>query len=310
MKSQIPTALGALRSLAQSAISGCEELEGQLNLMHTTSSIVSASFKKLEDSQQDLDKAGTALTKANADSQALDVAAYNFIQTASRIFKKSLGNQFNSKWEPTGYPNKSTRVPSTADDRMVLVRRIELFLKDNATMENDKQDVTAVFSGKLYQDIVAARDAATKADTDQDTKKGLRDKAKDDLRSTLQNLTNELELLIENNDPRWKRFGFEIPAQRHTPDAPENVTVNNDIPGKLLVKCDPVPAVEHYRFWIQEIGTTQEPAVVGSSQEPQFLIENLAAGKRFNVFVSAVNSTGRDSSLSEPAVGAPKAVAA
>jgi hypothetical protein len=193
---------------------------------------------------------------------------------------------------------------------MVPVRRLELYFKANPAHENAPQGVTTAAAGQLYKAIAAARDQLTEADADQDAKKTARDTAKESLRKTLQNLVDELDLLLAGDDPRWKRFGLEMPAERRTPAAPENVSVNTSIAGKLLVACDPVPGAGHYRFWLQEHGSAQEPAAVGTSREPQFLVENVAAGKKYNVSVSAVNGAGKESRLSAPVEATPIALAA
>jgi hypothetical protein len=49
-----------------------------------------------------------------------------------------------------------------------------------------------------------------------------------------------------------------------------------------------------HRFFVQKAGTTGEPATVGSSSEPLFVIERLEAGARYHVFVSAVNLAGNE----------------
>lgn len=49
-----------------------------------------------------------------------------------------------------------------------------------------------------------------------------------------------------------------------------------------------------YRFFTAKVGTTAEPAPVGTSVEPLFVIETLEAAGRYNVFVSVVNSSGNE----------------
>ena len=159
----------------------------------------------------------------------------------------------------------------------------------------------------MYQNILKARADVTAADANQDSAKDDRDKAKEELRKTLQNLADELDLLIADDDPRWKKFGFEIPAERHPPDAPENVAVNNGLPNKFLVTCGPVPGADHYRFWLQDSGGKDEPVAVGSSQEPQLLIDDVEASKAFKIFTSVVNGVGKESKLSEPVEAIAKA---
>ncbi len=49
-----------------------------------------------------------------------------------------------------------------------------------------------------------------------------------------------------------------------------------------------------YRFFTAKVGTTAEPTPVSTSVEPLFVIESFEAAGRYNVFVSAVNSSGNE----------------
>ena len=100
------------------------------------------------------------------------------------------------------------------------------------------------------------------------------------------------------------------PPKPAAPDVPENVVADNNIPGKLLVTCDPAAGTAYYRFWTQEAGTATAPKVAGTAQEPKFLVENLTAGKSYKVFVSAVNGSAGESELSAPATASVTAQAA
>ena len=132
-------------------------------------------------------------------------------------------------------------------------------------------------------------------------KKTARDQTVEALKKRMRGLINELEQLVAKDDPRWRAFGLNIPALPNVPDVPQNVTVNNGIPGRLLVTCAPAAGAAYYRFWTQEAGTATEPTVAGTAQEPTFLVENLTAGKSYKVFVSAVNGSAGESELSAPA---------
>ena len=100
------------------------------------------------------------------------------------------------------------------------------------------------------------------------------------------------------------------PAAPDVPDVPENVVADNNIPGKLLVTCDPAAGASHYRFWKQAPGVDAGPVFAGSAQEPQFILEGLTPGVAVKEFVSAVNAEGGETRRSAPGEGAPVALAA
>jgi hypothetical protein len=98
------------------------------------------------------------------------------------------------------------------------------------------------------------------------------------LRERLRGVIGELKQLLPDGDRRWKRFGFNLPAEPETPAQPVHVQVDNAAPGKLLVTCATVAFTERYRCYAANVGTALEPAPVGSSNEPLFVVESLEAG--------------------------------
>ena len=132
----------------------------------------------------------------------------------------------------------------------------------------------------------------------------------DTLRNRLRGLRGELEQLIGLEDRRWRRFGFNIPAEPETPAQPEAVTVNSPEPGRLLLSCPAVPFAERYRWFAQKVGTSVDASSVGTSTEPLFVAEGLDAGARYNVSVSAVNEAGNEGPKSSVVVAQVQARAA
>jgi hypothetical protein len=90
----------------------------------------------------------------------------------------------------------------------------------------------------------------------------------------------------------------------------DNTEVDESIAGKLLVTCNPVPNASHYRFWKQAPIVDEHPVAVGTSQEPQFIIDGLPANTSVRIFVSAVNADGDEGELSEPVDARPCPLAA
>jgi hypothetical protein len=192
---------------------------------------------------------------------------------------------------------------------MLLTRSLKVFLTTNPQCVNEKMAVTAKRAGDLYEAMKEAATGVKDADSAYGEALGLRDKAQDDLRQAMLNLAGELELSLSSSDPRWKQFGLDIPDAPSTPAVPENVTVNADIPGKLLVTCPAVPIANYYRFF-KQARTDAEPVFVGRAYEPTFVVEGLAPSVSVKVFVSAVSAAGRESALSQPVDSVPTALAA
>ena len=172
---------------------------------------------------------------------------------------------------------------------------LEPYFKDHPDHEVEQMGATSAESKAVF----AARDGAKTAVGHQAVanKKlhAARDKAFETLRKGLRGRRHELNELIGDEDARWKAFGLNAPGEPHTPPASTEVTVENDIPGQLVVPC-----ADHYRVFTQPAGSNAEPQPVGSSGEPVFVIEGLAAGTAWKVYVSAVNSVGAEGPRSQP----------
>ena len=170
--------------------------------------------------------------------------------------------------------------------------------------------MTAARAEELYHGLKAAKLAQDNQDTLIGEKQQEQDAALEGLRDRLRGVIGELKQLLSEDDQRWRRFGFNIPAEPETPGQPEQAQVDNSAPGKLLVTCAPVPFAERYRCYAARVSSTLEPAPVGSSNEPLFVVETLEAGGRYNVLVSAVNSSGNEGLRSEVIVAEVRARAA
>jgi hypothetical protein len=187
-------------------------------------------------------------------------------------------------------------VPEDYGGLLSLTKKLSKHLSEHDEQTNDKPKVkvTAERADELNEALRTAKTDLDAHDTLIDDKLKEQGKALAALRRRLCGLRGELRQILELNDQRWHRFGLNAPAEPETPDQPEDVQVNNTMPGTLLVSCPTVPFAERFRFFIQKVGTTGEPVAVGSSSAPLFAIENVEPGARYNVFVSAVNLAGNE----------------
>ena len=312
---KLPGSRNGLKSLCVSMQAGCEALQNPIGLMHVTDSVLGGRATALELAETDALAARLARSFAAREAHKLDEKSAILLGKISRHLRNVISTRYTAGWSETGWPGNSVAVPSTRDERFPLLRRLEVFFTKHSGYEvrnpvKPENDLTAAVCGELYEALKTARPEVERTETDAETKQGALEKADAELRGTMQRLIGELGDLIADDDPRWLRFGLNLPAAPEVPEVPENVVVNSNIPGKLLVTCDASPGAHHYRFWKQAPGVEAEPVLAGSAQEPQFLFENLTPGMAVKVFVSAVNESGGESHRSAPGEGTPAAVAA
>lgn len=247
-------------------------------------------------------EAAHRVAKAAAFEEALGLTrAWCF--SAKNTLKPFLGESHNSLYRPTGFVS-SLRVPEDYDGLLALTDALRKYfdLHADQTNANPKVNVTPARAEELYDELKAAKLALETHDTLIGEKQEEQDAALEALRSRLRGVIGELKQLLADDDQRWKRFGFNIPAEPETPGQPEQVLVDSALPGRLLVTSAPVAFAERYRCYAAKVGTTAEPVLVGSSVTPMFVLENLEAGAQFNLFVAAVNSSGNEGTKSQVVV--------
>jgi hypothetical protein len=278
--------------------------------MHSSDSVLGGALSNFELKESEALAARVKRMFSQQAVQSLDGRASALLTKVSRSLRNVLSPRYSARWQETKWPGNSTAVPSTQDERFVLLQSLAAFYGKHSDYEVPKQGITAVACDALFEEIKAARGVLTDDETNAETKNGQLDEAETQLRQKMGDLIAELERLIGGSDPRWLRFGLNLPDAPEPPQVPENVAVNSQIPGKLLVTCDTAAGASYYRFWRQTAGVDTEPVFVGSAQEPQFLIEGLTPGVAVKVFVSAVNAEGSECRRSAAGEGTPAAQAA
>ncbi len=114
----------------------------------------------------------------------------------------------------------------------------------------------------------------------------------------LRGLVKELSLTLTLDDGRWTAFGFNAPAAKERPETPTNVTAVSVAENAMAVQWDKAPRAEYYRVRIKVVGVDEEPKVVGTPSDTDFMFEELPADAVVEVTISAVNKGG-ESALSE-----------
>jgi hypothetical protein len=106
-------------------------------------------------------------------------------------------------------------------------------------------------------------------------------------------LQAELGQLLDDNDPRWLAFGFDLPGHPSAPDVPQNLVV---IPGaagsgSLFVHNDDARGAAGYRFTVTNAADGSELAEQ-LTQDAEAAFDSLPTGANVNVVVTARNATG------------------
>ena len=213
------------------------------------------------------------------------------------ILKPILGSQFGPPWQALGMPD-SLAFPRPPAELQPIVQCYQTYLGNNPAQEIAAKQITAAAFDTLYHDLDAARNAVTAQELVVDLAKQDRDVKATQLRKRMRSLVDELNMLLGPLDPRWKRYGFNMPGAQETPDVPEGLSVVLVGPTAAACKWGASARAEYYRVWMKLHGSTEEPTAVGSPADLDFTLENLPANAQVDISVSAVNDGG-ESALSE-----------
>jgi hypothetical protein len=213
--------------------------------------------------------------------------------TCIGTLKPVLGQQWGSAWNAAGFTDGSLAVPTNP---LVKLQQLRAYYAANPAREVANVNgiaCTAAACDAAALAIGAAQTASNQSNTDAGN-------AQSDLqdgitagRTRASGLLAELDQLLEDNDPRWLAFGFEMPGSPSTPEVPENVTATAGAAGThtLFLHCDDSRRADGYRFVVTNVaGGAQLASVL--TQDAEVVIPNLPVGATVFITVTARNAAG------------------
>lgn len=296
----IPKRFGELMELSAENIAGATALGASIPIVINTAALIAADRSSALTAQNAYETVLAGFRNLRATVATAHADAREFATVTRDWLENFLGRRWNQQWRGVGFDNNDLVIPANEASLVTLVERMALYLSAHTEQENAALNVTAARAGTLYSALTQARVNINAQCNQCGALKATRDAAVQTLGRRIRGLCNELLQRIGRNDPRWREFGLNVPAARHTPPVPLNVTLNNSTPGQLLVTCDPSANATYYRFFAQRVIVDPEPVFVGRADNPLFLITGLVPEAAYEVFVSAANESA-ESRFSEPA---------
>ena len=290
--SELPKPLPALFSLAEDMADGLHRHEAAVQIKQNTEAALRADLAAartaeaaFQTERKNRQTANTAVTVADSNIRA-------FLASYKKVLGKLYGEAWSAAWTAAGWPQNTTAVPKTQDERFELATKAAAWLTANPPKENAGLDVTAAFATGLREALSNARDAAHNAVTMKNEGLLARDTAADTVRTRMRGLVGELGQLLGDADPRWDAFGLEAPGSVHTPDAPENLVLTAAGAGKVLADWAEARRVDHYRVWLLVGGVDTDFRAVAAPTDSDATLADLPTGKTVRVQITAVNVAG------------------
>lgn len=217
-----------------------------------------------------------------------------FLKAGRAVLVQSLGEDWSAAWETTGFPNQSTAVPGSQDERFTLCGALQTYFTANPGMEVNTPVliVTGSKAMLLFTALSDARTAVNDGITAAGQKKALRDAAEEVLRTRMRGLITELGQLLDDTDPLWDAFGLNEPGADSTPDVPEALAVIAGVAGTLLADWAAARRAARYRVWIMILTVDTDFRAVATVTDSDATLAGLPSGQTAKVRVTAANDAG------------------
>lgn len=281
-----------LRALADRMADGCHTHELTLGIKQNTETVLRASILGVSSAEmqvglkkKDVDDAYTAL-------QAADDAGKTVLSNCKLRLAQKLGQRWSAAWEPTGFPDQSTAIPKTQDQRFTLLGDLNTYFTATPANESVDMSATAAICLAAWTALSDARQGVSNAESAQTTAFAARTAATDTLRKRVRGLIGELETLMADDDPRWEAFGLSMPSD---PTAPEPVPTLVLTPlggGRFSATWGYAVRATRFRVETKIAGVDTDFQGKGSFKDLETILKGFTAGQSVQVRVIAGNDGG------------------
>ena len=278
--------------MAEDMADGLHQLEGTLGVTGVTEAKTRAAITLCHNADKDAGDAKKARQTASTALLAADEAASSFLSDARKVLCTLLGDEWSAAWEPTGFPDESTRVPRTQEKRMNLCRSLKEYFTANAAQEVAVLNVTAAIADARYTALSDGRDLLSQKDTDQGVKLKARDGAYDALHKLLRTAVTELKRFLAEDDDRWHTFNLSAPSDPVTPDAVDGLTLKAGTSGVLVASWGRARRATRYRPFVQVVGVDEEALARDAVHDLTVNLDGFTTGQTVKVYIVAANDDG------------------
>ena len=291
MENRLPRALADLIGAANVVEKAAREHGPTIPLMINTADTIAADVAALT-SQRDAHEAQRVALASQWEHLAQTVVIVRTFLTLGRdVLKPVFGTRYSSAYNVVGFSG-SLMVPRNHEALIAMLLSFEGFYVANPAMESAGNGLTATRARELCDQLIAARARVNKGEAQVRDLRVKKDAAAEALCKRLRGLIAELKMRLDPADGRWLAFGFNMPAAKETPDTPENITAVQIDSNKGAVNWDRAPRAEYYHVRLKVNGVDEEPRLVGSPRDPNFMLEELPANATIELGISAINSGG------------------
>lgn len=296
----LPSDVNLLLAKADAMAAGLHDHEMAVGILQHTEMKLRANIAEVMSKRLAYDATIAAGEGLYQNQSLTDNYVKTFIKTTKNVLAATFGSTWSQVWEPTGFPNQSLAVPTTLDERLSLLGSLKMFLTANPGSANAPLNVTAARATILFEELSDARNAINANLTLRAQKKLERETAVTALRVRMRGVIDELDSLLEDDDPKWYQFGLVPPGEEDAPEVVTNLILTaGPSPGMVLGDWPNSARAAYYRVYAKVVGVDDNFHLVASPSDSDCTLTGLPSGSTVQIYVVAVGETGLVSPLSE-----------
>ena len=227
---KIPSAYPSLVVHLTEAEGGATGVGPSLPLLINTAANIGEDRAALRTAQKEYRAARSAIAPLSAARKAAVNAAYEFAFKTRDMLENFLGREWSELWIETGWVSNLI-IPQGFDDLYELSESLVDYFTANPARQNEELDITIEAVTDIWNDLRTTNQAVLNAEALSLAKKDVRDAKKKAARKRLNGLCKELSQRLDDMDPRWRNFGFNLPGAPTVPEIPEDVVIT-PLPGR------------------------------------------------------------------------------
>ena len=272
---------GVLSALAEDIADGCALHEVVIDIKQNTETVIRAAIAGVTAAKLTLGAARTTLSGTAGlydQVEAMDAAGLVVIRNCRLRLVKVLGTSYSPAWGQAGFPNQSTAVPDTRDQRFTLLGALKAYFTANPSAESVDMEATAAICNTAHTNVSNARQAVNTGEQAVTDAKAAEAAAVKTLRKRVRGLIDELGQLIADDDSRYEAFGLNIPANPSAPESIASLTVVAQGAGKAHFSWPYATRMTGSRIMGKHIGVDTVAHSLGTADGLEKTIAGLAVG--------------------------------
>ncbi len=288
MINNIPQSFGPTVVLGGKVLHGLTE--GVVPTKIVTAAVFSPALASLTTAGDAFFVAREAKQAAYDNLSATVVTVQAFIAKAVEVFTPSFGWRWSAAWIPVGF-DRNLSLPRLHSQRHEVLRRMTSYLTAHPEAEDVGRGITRAAASAFLASYMNTFNVVGNATTEARTKMEARTAAMAAVHKLMRDLVRELKSVIALDDPRWKQFGFNIPADPSVPEAVQNLVVSPGLVGGLSLEWPESTRAERYLVEIM-VGAETEFHRVAKVYDANADLTGLTPGAAVKVRVIAANDGG------------------